>query len=111
MAALPAGQVRRDVLEDGGFAVGFAHLPELALGQIADAAVQQLGRGRGRERAEIALFHQGRAQAAQGGVMGDKGAGDAAADDQQVELGGGQRCEVALHIGDWCGAAGAGVRR
>ena len=105
----PAGQVRRDVLEDSGFPVGFAHLPELALGQIADTAVQQFGRGRGGERAKIALFHQGHAQAAQRGVMGDKGAGDAAADDQQIELLGGKRCEVAVH-GVWCGR-NAEVRR
>ena len=30
---------------------------------------------------------------------------------EQVELGGGKRCEVALHDGDWWGSAGAGVRR
>src|SRR3546814_12617719 len=53
--------------------------------QIAKPAVQQLGGGRRRAAAKVAAFSQANAQPASGGVPGDGGAVDAAADNKDVE--------------------------
>ena len=58
--------------------------------EVADAAVDQLGALRRRPGGEVVGLDEGRAQASRGRVEGDSGAGDAAADDQHVEVLGGQ---------------------
>ncbi len=57
---------------------------ELEILQIAQAAVEQLGRGRGGALRQIALFGQGDGQAAPRGVARDAAAVDAAADDEKI---------------------------
>ena len=66
------------------------HQPELTLLQVADPAVDQLGGLGRRARSEVVLLDQRGAQAAAGGVQGHPGAGDAAPDDQDVEMLAGQ---------------------
>ena len=55
--------------------------------EIAQAAVDQLGRGRGGAGGKIVLLDQQHAQAAAGGVAGNPRSVDAAADDGEVEVG------------------------
>src|SRR5581483_720889 len=55
--------------------------------EIAQAAVDQLGRGRRGRLREIALLHQQHLEAAARRVARDAGAVDAAADDEQVVVG------------------------
>jgi hypothetical protein len=55
--------------------------------EIAQAAVDELGRGRRRARAEVVLLEQQHAQAPAGGVARDAGAVDAAADDGEIVVG------------------------
>ena len=71
------------------FALGqrLAHQAESAVLEIAQAAMDQLGGGRGRAGAKIVLLDKQYAQAAAGGVAGDAGSVDAAADDGEVEVG------------------------
>ncbi len=64
-----------------------AHQPEGAVLEIAQAAMDQLGGGRGGAGGEIVHLDQQHAQAAAGGVAGEAGAVDAAADDGEVEVG------------------------
>ena len=68
-----------------------AHQAELVVLEIAQAAMDQLGRGRGRAAGKIALLAQEHRQAAAGGIAGDAAAVDAAADDGDVV----DRCEHA----------------
>ena len=58
---------------------------DVAVLQVAQAAVHELGRLRRRAAGEVVALDQRGAQPAAGGVEGDAGAGDAAADDQHVE--------------------------
>ena len=62
-----------------------AHQPEGVVFEIAQAAVDQLGRGGGGRRGEVAFLDQQRLQPAPGGVAGDADAIDAAADHRDVE--------------------------
>ena len=64
-----------------------AHQPERAVLEIAQAAVDQLGRGRRGAGGEVVLLEQQHAQAAAGGVARDAGAVDAAADDGEIVVG------------------------
>ena len=64
-----------------------AHQAEGAALEIAQAAVDQLGGGRGGAGGEIVHLDQQHAQAAAGGVAGEPGSVDAAADDGEVEVG------------------------
>ena len=63
-----------------------AHQRELAVLEVAQAAVDQLGRRRRGVRGEVVLLAQQDARAAAGEVAGDAGAVDAAADDEHVDL-------------------------
>ena len=81
-----ADQVRRVVEQALALGQVLVDEAELALLEVADAAVDHLRGLRGRPRGEVALLDQGGPQAAAGGVEGHPGAGDAAADDQHVEL-------------------------
>ena len=64
-----------------------ADQPQRAMLEIAQPAMDQLGRGRRGARAEVVLLQQQHAQAAAGGVARDAGAVDAAADDGEVVVG------------------------
>ena len=57
---------------------------DVAVLQVAQPAVHQLGRLGRRARGEVVALDEGGAQAAGGGVEGHAGAGDAAADDEHV---------------------------
>ena len=61
-----------------------AHQRELVVLEVAQAAVDQLGRRRRGVRREVVLLAQHHAAAAAGEVARDAGAVDAAADDQHV---------------------------
>src|SRR3990170_403882 len=68
----------------------FAHEAELEVLEIAQAAMDQLGGGRGRGAGIVALLGQHYFQPASGRVASDRRAMDAAANDEQVEGLGGQ---------------------
>lgn len=76
--------VRRHVQQPLALDQRLSHQPELTIFQIAQAAMDQLGRGRGGVARQIVLLDQQHRQAAPGGVARDPRAVDAAADDQQV---------------------------
>ena len=59
--------------------------PDLALLQVAEPAVHELGGLRRRARREVVALDERGAQAPAGGVERDARAGDAAADDEHVE--------------------------
>ena len=64
-----------------------AHQAELVVLEIAQAAMDELGRGRGGGAGEIALLRQIDLEAAPGRVAGDAAAVDAAANDRKVKDG------------------------
>ena len=61
-----------------------AHEAELVIFEVAQAAMDQLAAARAGALGEVVLLAQQHPQAAAGGVAGDAGAVDAAADDQEV---------------------------
>ncbi len=79
--------VRRHAQQHLALGERLVHQPEGGMLEIAKAAVDQLGRGRGGAGGEIVLLDQQHAQAAAGGVAGNPRAVDAAADDGEVEVG------------------------
>ena len=79
--------VRRHPQQHLALGQRLAHQPERAVLEIAQAAVDELGRGRRGARAEVVLLQQQHAQAAAGGVARDAGAVDAAADDGEIVVG------------------------
>ena len=96
-------QVRRQPEQDAPLPQRLPDQAELAMLQVAQAAVHQPGgtsRGPGRE---VVLLHQGHRQPARRGVQGDADAGDPAPDDQHVE-------PVLGHPGE-VGGAGLGGER
>ena len=81
-----------------------AHQAEGAVLEIAQAAMDQLGGGRGGAGGEIVLLDQQHAQAAAGGVAGESGSVDAAADDGEVVVGHGLLIRfVPRRMGGLCG--------
>ena len=64
-----------------------AHQPEPAVLEIAQAPVDELGRGGRRAGGEIVLLDQEHAKPAAGRVAGDAGAVDAAAHNGEIEVG------------------------
>ena len=64
---------------------GFVHELDVALLEVAQAAVDELRRLRRRARREVVAFDQRDRQAAGRRVECDAGSGDAAADDDEVE--------------------------
>src|SRR5690606_9476473 len=77
--------VRRDAQQNLALDQRLAHQSEFAVFEIAQPAVDQLARRRGGVVGEIVLFAQHDLEAAAGGVAGDAGAVDAAADDQEID--------------------------
>ena len=80
---------------------GLGHESQLALAQVPQPAVDQLGRRRRRARGEVVPLDQGRRQPPGGGVEGHAGAGDPAADDQDVEAPPGQGGQGGGSIEPW----------
>jgi hypothetical protein len=70
--------------QPAAFAHRLARQRDLALAQVAQAAVDQLRRARRRSPGEVARLDQHHGNAAPRRLEGDAGAGDAAADDEQV---------------------------
>ena len=79
------GDVRRHPQQHLALGQRRAHQPELAVLEVAQAAMDQLGRGRGGGAGEVALFDEQHGEAAPGGVAGNAAPVDAAADDGKVE--------------------------
>ena len=77
--------MRRGLEQSGALGEGFAHQPELAGLEIAQAAMNQLGRGRRGGAGIIALLGEHDFQPAAGGVARDRGAVNTAADDENVK--------------------------
>src|SRR5262249_2653897 len=69
------------------FALGepLADEPEIAVLEVAQSAVDQLARSRGRCAGDVALLAEQHRETAPSGVAGDPDPVDAAADDKQVE--------------------------
>jgi hypothetical protein len=74
-----------------------ANQPEIEVLQVAEAAVDHLRGAAGGAHGVVAALQQGDRVATRGGVEGDPGAGDAAADDDDLEAPAGDRL-------DRCGA-------
>ena len=64
------GQVGRQAHDDGALAQRLAHQAPTPLDQVTHAAVQQLGRARGRATRKIACVHHRHATALQRGLHG-----------------------------------------
>ena len=78
-------EVRRQLDQQRALEQRLADQPEVEVLQVAQAAVDQLRRAAGGARGEVVALHQRDAVAARGGVERHAGAGDAAADHDQVE--------------------------
>ena len=77
-------QVRRQPDHELALEQRLAHQPQVEVLQVAQTAVDQLGRAAARPRGEVGLLHQGHAVPAGGRVQSHPGAGDPAADDEHV---------------------------
>ena len=77
-------QVGRDAQQDPPLPVGLEHQAEVAGLEVAQAAMDQAAGPRAGAGAEVVLVHQHRPKPAHRRVAGDAGAGDAAADHQDV---------------------------
>jgi hypothetical protein len=71
---------------------GLAHQPELVIFQVAQTAVDQLGRGGGGVPGEIALLAEHDREAAAHRIPRNACAVDAAADDQKISYCGHETC-------------------
>ena len=83
-------QVRGVVQQSLALGQVLVHQAELALLEVPEPAVDQLGGLGGGPGGEVVLLHQRGAQAPAGGVEGHAGPGDAAPDDEDVEMFAGQ---------------------
>ena len=80
----------RGLQQLGALGERLAHESELEVLEIAQAAMDQLGRGRRRSAGIIPLLGEHHLQPAACGVAGNGGAVNAAADDEDIEHFGGQ---------------------
>ena len=78
------GKVGGNAQQDLALRQRFGHQAKLELLEVAQAAVDQLGRGRRSRAGKVAALDQQRRQAAAGGVARDAGAVDAAANDEEI---------------------------
>jgi len=78
------GQVRRVVQQRAALVQGFAHQGHIALGQVAHAAVHQLGGARGGALGEVVRLHQRHLEAAGRRIHGRAQARGSTADNQQI---------------------------
>ena len=81
-----AHQMRRQRHHQLALEQGLADEPEVEVLQVAQAAVDELARAAGGPRGEVRALEQRHAVAARGGVQRDARAGDAATDDDDIEL-------------------------
>ena len=89
-------EVRRQALgEQAPLVERLAHEPEVEALEVAQAAVDELARAAGGAGGEVALLDQRHREPAAGGVERDAAAGDAAADDEDVEQLGAEPFELA----------------
>src|SRR3712207_9067667 len=79
-----------------------ADQPEVELLEVAQAAVEELGRAGGGAAGEVAGLDEGGAQTPGGGVQRHPGAGDAAADYEHLVLAGGQIRSEERRVGKEC---------
>ncbi len=80
-------QVRRHAQHHFALEKCLAHQPQPSLLEVAQPAMDQLGRGRRRSRCEVVLLDQQNAQAPPGGIAGNACAIDTAADNGEIEFG------------------------
>ena len=85
---------RRHAGKRAPLANGFAHAAEIGRLQISQAAVDRLEVIERRRRAEISALDERHRQPALRGVVRDREAVDAAADDEQIEVARGQPREI-----------------
>ncbi len=78
--------MRRDPQQHLALGQRLAHQPEGALREIAQPAMDQLGRGRRGAGGEIVLLDQQDLEAASGGIARNADAVDAAPDDGEIEV-------------------------
>jgi hypothetical protein len=78
-------EVRREPDHELALEQRLAHEPEIEILQVAKAAVDELARAARGARGVVGLLDQRHRVPARGGVEGDAGAGDPAADDDEVE--------------------------
>ena len=88
-----AGQVRSDPAQHLAFGRRFTHQPDVALGEVAQTAVDHLGAAARGPRRHVPSLDEGDSQTTKCGVAGDAGSGDARTDDHHVELLCRQPCE------------------
>jgi hypothetical protein len=74
--------------EEAPFVEGFADEGEIALFEVAEAAVDEFGASTGSGLGEVGLFDEQGAQAAGGGIDGATQSGGAAANDEDIPEGG-----------------------
>ena len=79
--------VRRHAQQDLALGKRLVHQTDGAMFEVAQAAMDQLGGGRGGAGGEVVLLDQQHAQAAAGGIARQPYTVDAAADDREVVVG------------------------
>jgi len=94
--ALGDREVRRDLAQRPPLGRGLEDEPDLTLLEVAQAAVDQLGRAARGARGEISALDECGAQSAHRSIARDAGAGDATADHEHLDLGARHLGEVAL---------------
>jgi hypothetical protein len=87
--------MRRCAQQRFALAQGLMHQAKLAVFEITQAPVDELGGSRGRAGREVVLLDQNRAQTAAGGVPRNSGTIDTAANNSQVKI-----SHCASHIGE-----------
>lgn len=75
----------RDSVQNPLFNTRLADEAYVSLGQIPQAAMEQTTRPATRTGSHVVLFGQANAQTTHGGVAGDSGTDDTAADNKQIE--------------------------
>src|SRR5690606_12956725 len=86
-------EVRRNPEQRLPLAHRFEDQAQMPLLEVAQAAMHQAARAGAGAGAEVVLLHQNGAEPAHGGIAGDAGPGNAAADHQQVRALGGKAFE------------------
>jgi 2-polyprenyl-3-methyl-5-hydroxy-6-metoxy-1,4-benzoquinol methylase len=79
-------QVGRDPAENGPFAQGLEDQAPMVVLQVSETAMDEATRARAGAGREVVLLDQHRAKSPQGRIAKNAGAGDAAADHQEIEL-------------------------
>ena len=80
-------KMRGDLVEDAFFDTGLTDEADAALSEVTNAAVEQATGTAARSKSEVMLFDETNTEPTHGRVARDARADDAAADDEDVELG------------------------